>query len=149
MARASKESVPTVAAVPAIPALPAIAVIPAIPDVPALPDLAALRQLEVTLPENIELRIPREAIVRARMIADELRLHAEARADVDVTVSEVMRILNDRLSDIDTDGDATLVELGLPATFFADLAATIQASVSAAVDEASRVSVTVPKRNRQ
>jgi len=151
---ASEHAIPAIAAAPAVPTVPAVskvAAIRAVPDVPAVPAIPDLEELSrlATLSEDIQIRIPSEAIERASLIAEEFRMRAEAHADVDVTLNEVMRILDDHLSNIDFASDAAFEELGLTPTFFADLAASIQASVAIDIEDGDGVIVKVPKTRRQ
>jgi hypothetical protein len=150
----SKHHVPTLAAAPAVPtvpvvpAIPAVSAVPAVHAVPAVPNLEGLSRL-ATLSEDVEIRIPREAIERASRLANDFRLRAEAHADVEVTLNEVMRMLDEHLSGFDGATVESLEDLGLSETFFADLAASIEASVSVEMDDGNRVAVRVPKRRRQ
>ena len=150
VAKAS-HTAPVVVAVPAVhavPAVPAVHIVPGVPDVPTIPDLEGLSHL-ATLSEDIEVRIPREALDRASRLAGELRLRAEAHADVEIALHEVMEILDEHLSEIDVAAMESLGDLGLSEDFFADLAASIQASVSVDVDDGGEVTVRIPKRRRQ
>ena len=141
-------AVPAVPAAPAVPAVPAAPAIPAVPAVPEIPDIEGLRQLATTLSEDIEIRIPREALVRANLIADEFRMHADVHADVEASLSDVMRILDEHLSDVDFATEEAFEELGLSATFFADLASSIQASVAIEMEDGNRVTVRVPTQRK-
>jgi hypothetical protein len=161
-AKAAKRNAHVLAAAPAVPAIPDVPGIPAVPVVPAVPDaaefaeLAALAELSelselsslATLSEDIEIRIPREAIERAREIAAGLQLRAEAHADIEVTLNEVMQLLDEHLSDLDGMTIESFEDLGLSEDFFANLAESIRASVTVEVDDGERVTVRVPKRRR-
>jgi hypothetical protein len=107
----SAKTLAAVTAVAAVPAVPAVATVPAVPGMPVIPHLEHLSHL-ATLSEDMEIRIPREALERAGRLAGELRFRAEAHADVEVTLNEVMRILDEHLSDIDVAAVESLEDLG-------------------------------------
>ena len=155
-------AVPVPHAVPAVHALPAVAAVPAVPEaahfaeLAELSELAALAELSelselsslAELSEDIEIRIPREAIERARRIAEEFQLRAEGHAEIEVRLSEVMQLLDEHLSDLDGTTIESFEDLGLDEDFFANLAESIRASVRVAVDDGDRVTVRVPKRRK-
>lgn len=150
-AKASKRGSPALApaaAVPAVPPVPAIPRVPAAPVVPAIPDLEGLSRL-ATLSEEIERRVPRAAIARATRVANELRLRAEAHEDVEATLNEAMLVLEEQLSELDGADWESLEDLGLSATFFADLAASIRASVTIEMEDRDRVVMKTAKTRRQ
>lgn len=136
---------PDVAVAPAIPAIPAV---PAAPDAPVMPHIEHLSHA-VTLSEDMEIRIPRAALERVSRLAGDIRLRAEAHADIEVTLNEVMRMLDEHISELDVATLESLEDLGLSESLFADLAASIQASVSVDVDDEGQITVRVPKRRRQ
>lgn len=148
-AKPSKHAVAAVAAVPAVPAVPDVPAVPAVPAVPTVPHLEGLSRL-ATLSEDIEIRIPREAIERAAELAEEISLHAEAHADIDIDVrlEEVMHLLEERLSNLDEVTEDALEDLGLTEEFFEELAESIEAAVSIETGDESRVRVRVPARHR-
>jgi hypothetical protein len=160
-----KADAPGLVALPAVPAVPAVPDVPAVPAVPAVPDaaeyaaLAELSELSelselaelsslATLSEDIEIRIPREAIERASRLAADLQLRAEAHADIEVTLNEVMHLIDEHLSDLDGATIESFEDLGLSEGFFEDLAESIRSSVSVEVNDGERETFRVPKRRR-
>jgi hypothetical protein len=149
----AKADAPAVVAVPAIPDVPPVPPVPVIPEMAELAELAELSALSelsslATLPEDIEIRIPREAIERASRLAAEMQLRAEAHADIEITLEEVMQLVDEHLSALDGTTIESFEDLGLSEEFFADLAETIRASVTVEVDDGEGVTVRVPQRRR-
>lgn len=157
-----KADAPGLVALPAVPAVPAVPDVPAVPAVPEVAEFAALAELSelselselaelsslATLSEDIEIRIPREAIERASRLAADLQLRAEAHADIEVTLNEVMHLIDEHLSDLDGATIESFEDLGLSEDFFEDLAESIRSSVSVEVNDGEPVTVRVPKRRR-
>ena len=147
---ATTEALTIAVEAPAIPDIPAKAATPAIAAAAAVPAMPAVDVRVAPLAE-VSVRVPRQAMLEAEVLANEIRLRAEAaaHADIEATLEGVIRKLDESLSETDIALEEAFEELGISASFLADLAASIEASLEIAVEEGAAVRVRLPQKRRQ
>ena len=122
------------------------------PSIEALAAVEALPQVlaHVSAVPEVTVHIPHHTIEEVERLANEIRVHARASAEVNVeaAIEEAMLALEEAFSDREFEIEEALEEFGISASFLAELAASIEASLAVTVDGDETVRVRIPKRNR-